>query len=219
MSVTLAVGTTVAIASTYASALPFSAASNATEAVLTMASTTGLVVGDYVEIVTSGWGLLQGRVARLKTVVASTSVTLESVDTSDSTTKYPTGTGAGTLRKISAWTVLSQLTKDFSVSGGDQQYADITTLDDRTQRQIPTVRSPLQVTLGAFYDESLAWVDTVRAASESATVTAAKFSYPNGSKTVGNAYWSMSDVPTINDNTLRASISLSYSALPITYAT
>lgn len=218
MAITLAVGTSVAIASAYAAALPFTTASNAAETVLGMASTTGLTAGDYVEVTTSGWGLMAGRVVRVKTVVASTSITLEGVDTLDAV-KFPAGTGAGTVRKISTWTPLSQLTSDINIGGGEQQYADATTLDDRTQRQIPTVRSPLTVTLGAFFDAALPWVDTVRSASESATATAVRMSYPNGSKTVGNAYWSMNDVPTINDNTLRTSISLAYSAQPITYAT
>jgi hypothetical protein len=218
MAITLAVGTQIAIASSYGSALPFTAASNAAETVLTMAATTGLLVGDYVEV-TSGWGLLTGRVVRVKTVTANVSIVLEGVDTTDSTAKFPAGGGAGSVRRVVNWTNLSQVTKDISIGGGDQQYADITALDDRTQRQIPTVRSPVSVTIGTFFDPALAWVAPVRTASDSAAATAVKFAYPNGGKTVGNAYWSLSDVPTINDNTLRASISLSYAAAPINYAT
>lgn len=217
MSFILAVGATASIASAYGSSLPFTAASNAAETVLTMASTAGVAIGDYVEV-TSGWGLLDGRLARIKALTANTSITLELINTSD-TSKYPSGAGAGGVRKISTWTQLSQIGANLQVSGGDQEYADITTLMDRTKRQIPTTRTPIQVTLPTFFDPALAWVQTVRTAMETATPAGALIVYPNGSRTVGNAYWGMREVPTIEDSTLRGEVSLSYSAQPITYAT
>lgn len=217
MAFTLAVGTTVEIAATYSSpALAFTAASNLPETVLTMASTAGLAIGDYVEV-SSGWGLLDGRIARIKALSANASITLDSIDCSD-TTKYPAGTGGGSVRKVSAWTQLTQITSGIQSSGGEQQFADITTLMDRTQRQIPTVRSAQTMTIPTFYDASLAWVATVRTAVDKAVATAVKLTYPNGSKTVGNAYWGLRDIPTIEDSTLRGEVSLSFSAQPITYA-
>jgi hypothetical protein len=217
MSFALAVGTAASIASTYAAALPFTAASNAAQTVLTMASTTGLAVGDYVEV-TSGWSLLDGRLARISALIASVSITLELVDTT-STTQYPAGGGAGSVRKITAWTQLSQLSSNIQVSGGDQQYADITTLADRTQRQIPTVRSAVQITLPYFFDQALSWISPVRAVSDSAAATGVMLAYPGGSRTVGNAFWSLRDVPSIEDSTLRGEVALSFSSKPITYAT
>lgn len=216
MAVTLAVGTTVAIASTYGTSVVMSAVTNATEAVATLAAGHGVTVGDFLEI-TSGWSLLDGRVVRVKTVVTN-DVTLEAVNTT-STTNYPTGSGTGSIRRITAWTQLTQLTSDIQSSGGDQEFADVTTLQDRTKRQIPTRRSPVELTMPTYYDVSLAWVATVRSAVDTATATAVRLVYPNGSRTVGNAYWSMSDVPQINDSTLRANVGLTFSALPITYAT
>lgn len=216
MAITLAVGTQVAIASAYAASLPFTAATNAAETTLSMASTTGLAVGDFVEV-TSAWGLMTGRVARVKTVTANTSIVLELVDTTN--TSLYSGTAAGTVRRVSAWTQLSQLTSDISIGGGEQQYADVTTLDDRNQRQIPTTRSPLTAQFNCYFDPTLAWVVPVRAASDTAVPTAVRMVYPNGSRTVGNAYWSLQDVPTINDSTLRSSINLAFSAQPITYNT
>ena len=109
-------GTTVFVASAFGSALATSAASNATECVLSMASTSGLANGDIVEV-TSGWGRLNKRAARVKSLVANTSITLEGMDTS-STTLYPAGSGAGSVRKI---TTLQQITGilGLSSSGGD----------------------------------------------------------------------------------------------------
>lgn len=109
-------GTTFFVATAFGTSLPTSGASNATECVLSMASTTGLSVGDYVEV-TSGWGRLNLRTARLKAVVANTSVTLEGMDTT-STTYFPTGTGVGSVRKVTTWQEITQVTQ-ISSSGGD----------------------------------------------------------------------------------------------------
>lgn len=216
MSITLAVGTSVAIASTYGAAVNMSAITNAANAVATLAAAHGVIVGDFVEV-SSGWSLLDGRIFRVS-AVATNDVTLEGAVTT-STTNYPAGSGTGTIRRITAWTAISQLTSGIQTSGGDQQFADITQLQDRTQRQIPTRRSPVSLTLPGFFDQSLSWVATVRNASDTSTATGVRMVYPNGSRTVGNAYWTLNDIPTIQDETLRSQISLAFAAQPITYAT
>lgn len=111
-------GTTVFVASAFASSLPFTAATNATETVLSMASTSGLSVNDIVEV-TSSWGRLNGRAARIKALVANTSITLEGMDTSN-TTFFPAGAGAAnsSVRKVSTFTQVTQVTS-VSSSGGD----------------------------------------------------------------------------------------------------
>lgn len=216
MAITLAVGTQVAIASTYGASFAMSAITNATQAVATLAASHGTVVGDYLEL-TSGWDLLNGRLARAAAVSVN-DVTLELIETAN-TTRYPAGTGTGSVRRITAWTTLSQITAGISVSGGEQQFADITSLTDRTQKQIPTTRSPVQVTLPVFDDPSLAWYATVRSTSESASVAGVRMTFPNNSKLVAGAYWSLQQVPTIEDSTLRATVNLSFVADPTRYAT
>lgn len=214
MAITLAVGTQVAIASAYGATKVMSALSNATSAVATLEASHGVIVGDYLEI-TSAWDRANGRMARC-TALSVNDVTLGNIDTS-STARYPVGTGTGSVREITAWTTIGQITSELSVTGGEQQFADITTLSDNIQKQIPTVRSPLQVTLPLFDDPSLAFVAVVRAAADAATATAVKFTYPNGSILVANAYWSLQEVPTIQDSTLRGRIDLSFTALPTRY--
>lgn len=111
-------GTTFHIASTIGTPAAFTSASNAAECVLTMADTTGFANGDLV-IVASGWGNLNGRAFRLKSVVTNTSVTLEGMDTTN-TALFPTpGTNAaGTIREITAQTQVTKVT-GVSSSGGD----------------------------------------------------------------------------------------------------
>ena len=218
MAYTLAVGTSLQIASAYSAALPFTGATNVAETVLAMASTAGFSAGDFVEL-TSAWGLMSGRVPRIKTVVANTSITLEGLDTSDTSMFPGAPTGAvGTVRKITQWTALSQLTRQFNIGGGAQQFSDVSTLDDRVLKQIPTVRDPITAEFGAYFDASLTWVPIVKAVSDASNQAAFRLVYPNQGRTVGNAFWSMSDMPTIEDNTLRTKINLAISSLPFTYA-
>jgi len=86
-----------------------------------MASTTGLANGDFVEV-SSGWGRLHLRAARIKSVVLNTSITLEGMDTT-STTFFPVGAGAGTVRKASTWQQITMITA-VSSNGGDPVTVD-----------------------------------------------------------------------------------------------
>lgn len=108
-------GTTFFIASTYGSAITTSAVTNASEAVVTTSSAHSYTNGDIVEV-TSGWGRLNGRVFRIKAASGST-LTLEGMDTT-STTFYPAGSGTGSVRKITAFTQITQVIASAS-SGGD----------------------------------------------------------------------------------------------------
>ena len=107
-------GTTFYIASTYASSKTTTIVTNATEAVVTSAA-HGYSNGDFVEM-TSGWGRLNRRVFRIKSIATDTFV-LENGDTSN-TTFFPAGTGIGSVRKISAFTQITKVMRPTS-SGGD----------------------------------------------------------------------------------------------------
>ena len=115
MAVKITNGSIVHIASGKAAAKNVTAATNAAEAVLTVAA-HGLTAGDYV-VVTSGWGSLNGRVFRVKAADTGT-VTLEGADTTN-TDKYPAGGGVGKIEKIkcvSCWVMaVSTTSKPFSL--------------------------------------------------------------------------------------------------------
>lgn len=107
-------GTTFFIASAYGSAKTTTVASNATEAQITSAA-HGYANGDIVEM-TSGWGRLNKRVFRIKSVATDTFV-LEGADTSN-TTYFPAGSGLGSVREITTFTQLTSIMNPNS-SGGD----------------------------------------------------------------------------------------------------
>jgi hypothetical protein len=216
MAITLTTGTVIAIASTYGASVTMSAISNATEAVATLAAGHSVVVNDYLEV-TSGWGRLDKRIVRVKTV-ATNDVTFESIDTS-STTVYPAGSGTGSIRRITAWTNISQV-QGTSSSGGDLQFTDITTLEDNVQKQAPTIRSAVSMSLTVFDDPTLAWYTAVNAADDARTPYAMRITFKNSSKLVANAYWNLQKTPALASNdSLKTQIGLTYASEPVRYAT
>lgn len=107
-------GSTFFIASAFAASKTTTIVTNASEAVVTSAG-HGYSSGDIVEM-TSGWGRLNRRNFRIKSVTTDTFV-LEGADTS-STTVYPAGTGIGSVRKISTFTQITSVMNPQS-TGGD----------------------------------------------------------------------------------------------------
>lgn len=216
MAITLATGTQVAVASTYGSSVSMTAITNATQAVATLGAGHGVVVGDFLEV-TSGWDLLNNRIVRVVTV-ATNDITFEGINTT-STSNYPAGTGTGSIRRITAWASVTQV-QGLDTGGGDQQFADITTIVDRTQKQVPTTRAPQVLTLTVFDDPALGYYSTVVAASDAATPIAFRMIFPNGSRLVGNYYCSVQKTPSVAANQpLTAQIAFSSLADPVRYAT
>ena len=107
-------GSTFYVASTIAATKTTTIVTNASEASVTSAA-HGYSAGDYV-LVTSGWGRLNKRAFRIKTVATDTFV-LEGADTSN-TTFFPAGQGVGTVAKVSAWTQITTVMNP-NTSGGD----------------------------------------------------------------------------------------------------
>ena len=221
MAFTLSTGSTFSVAKTYGAAISVSAATNSTAAgftattTLTTSSAHSLSVGDYVEV-TSGWGRLNNRIARCATGTTGNTVVLENIDTYDMS-KYPTGSGGGSIRKITAWTALSQI-KSLSPGGGDQQYADATALEDVTERKIPTKKSANTLDIELFDDPTLNWYADVAVASDSNKPYALMVAAANGSKTVSNAYWSLADTTQMaKDEVMTVKLSLSYVSKPTRY--
>jgi len=198
MSVSLPNGITWAIAATYASSLTVTAASNASECVLTVTNT--LVAGDFVEF-TSGWSLANGRVFRVKSP-SGTQITLEGFNTS-STSTFPAGSGTGSIRKIATWTQVSQMV-NLTSSGGEAQYLNYSFLEDSYERTIPTTTSAQTLSFEIADDPSLAGQQAISAAAQSRAVTALKGVFPQSatSAILYNCIFSFDDTPSMNKNQL-----------------
>ncbi|RYF75065.1 MAG: phage tail protein [Comamonadaceae bacterium] len=108
-------GSTFHVATAFGAVKPITGISNAAEAVVSCA-THDYIAGDIVEI-TSGWGRLNLRVFRVKSVVAGVSFVLEGADTSNANF-FGAGGGVGSVRKIATFTQILTVMNPAS-SGGD----------------------------------------------------------------------------------------------------
>lgn len=107
-------GSTFFIASAIATAKTVTAVSNAVEAVVS-STAHGYSVGDIV-VLNSGWGRINKRAFRIKTILPDSFV-IEGADTTN-TTFYPTGSGGGSVQKVTTFTQITTVMNPSS-SGGD----------------------------------------------------------------------------------------------------
>ncbi len=217
MSVFLSNGSTIAIAGTLAAEKTVTAISNANPGV---ASSTahGFVNGDIV-LMRSGWTSLDSRVARVA-AQASGTFDLEGIDTTN-LRRYPAGGGVGGARLVTSasWTDISQITES-SASGGEQQFATYSFLADTgDQRQLPTKRTPRQITLQVADDPTQPHYAILDAADSDRQARVIRLTLANGSVIYYAAYVSFNKVPTLNqDEIMVLAVNLSLASEPTRYA-
>ncbi|MCU1752148.1 phage tail protein [Pseudomonas sp. 6D_7.1_Bac1] len=208
-------GGTVQHAATYAAALAFTALSNASEAVATVAGGT-LAAGDIV-LLTSGWSRLNNKVVRVK-VATATAITFEAIDTTD-TQVYPVGGGTGTMKKILTWVQIPQV-NDVAFSGGEQNYLDVVFLEDDQGKQIPTDKSAASMVLTIADDPAQAFNAVLLAADAGKQVQAARLNLPGNDTLFYGTYTSFSKQPAVSrNNLLTRTVNLALQAEPTRYLT
>jgi hypothetical protein len=207
-------GSTYAIASVYATALAVSAASNASECVLTTAANT-YAVGDIIEYSCAGWPRANLRVFRVKAATGTT-VTLEGFDTT-STKIFPVGGGAGSVRKISTWTPIPFM-KSFEVSGGDPKYQTEEFLDYPDEIQLPNGFSATAVTMTIADDPSAPHVPVMQAATDSQAVTAVRAVLPNGAPLYYNGFVGYNPNPAMGSGAMTVKCGLALQGRVVRYA-
>jgi|GEM_PF-527530 len=216
MSFTLPAGGSLAIASTYGPVVNMTAITNAAQAVATLAVGHAVVVGDMLEI-TSGWESLDRRVVRVLTV-ATNDVTLEGINTTN-TAFFPAGAGVGSIRRITAFTPITQVGA-ITFSGGEQQYADTSSVFGRFDTQMPASRSPVTVEISLHDNPSLPFYAVIQAAELAGQPVAMRITGGNGARTFHNGFWSMAQFATLERNaTEKRSVSFAGVAEPTRYAT
>lgn len=169
-------GSTFFIASAFAASKTTTIVTNATEAVVTSAA-HGYSNGDIVEM-TSGWGRLNRRNFRIKSVATDTFV-LEGADTS-STTYYPAGTGVGSVRKISTFTQLTTIMNPQS-TGGDPKTVTYKFIESDVEYSINDGFTATSYTLELDADSiGSAGYDALKTLTEVQTDTSLKIVTRNG---------------------------------------
>ena len=159
--------------------LAFEIISNAKDAVITLKTDHGLVVGDEV-IIASGWSKINNAVAKV-IKVNNMDVTLGNINTND-TKSFPEGEGKGTLTKITAWERLPQV-KEVATEGGEQQFTQIQFLDDDAERQLPTIKSAKSKSFTIAHDSSLPIYALLEELDRTNDVVAMKMYVPKAKET------------------------------------
>ena len=124
-------GTIFSLATVFAAAKTVTSISNAAEASVSCTA-HGYSVGDVVQLY-SGWGRLNRRTARVKTVTADAFV-LEGINTTN-TEFYPSGSGGGTVRKISTFQQINKILNP-SNSGGEAKNITVKFLESDVEENI-----------------------------------------------------------------------------------
>jgi hypothetical protein len=124
-------GTTFAIATVFATAKTVTSISNAAEAVVDCTA-HGYSVGDIVQLF-SGWGRLNRRACRVKTVLTDSFVA-EGIDTT-STEFFPAGSGGGTVRKVTTFQQINKILNPTS-SGGEPKNVAVKFLESDVEETI-----------------------------------------------------------------------------------
>lgn len=174
-------GTTFAISSALGSAVAISAIGNANPGAVTSTS-HGFSNGDI--LVLNNPSRLDLRVVRVANS-STNAYDLEGINTT-STVLYQSGFGVGSAQEATTFTSLSQ-TVDVAGSGGEQQFAKWTYIEDGRERQRPTVKNARAIQLTMHYDPSLAWHSALLTADQEVSVRVLRATLPDGSK----LYWSV----------------------------
>lgn len=191
-------GTQSAIATAFALPLAFTAATNATETVLTVSGAT-LSAGDYVEA-TSTWGRMNNRIFRVKTATA-TAITLEGFDTTN-TTLFPAGAAAGNLRKVNTWLPITQQLA-LTPAGGDPKTQTFTYVETEDEQTIFDGNSATTYTIDLDADAvGSTTYNTVKSLSDARTITALRMTAPNGAQVLLSCTLNLNENPILVNNVM-----------------
>jgi len=124
-------GTIFSIATAFATAKTVTGISNAAEAVVSCTA-HGYSVGDVVQLY-SGWGRLNRRAARVKSVTTDTFVA-EGINTTN-TEFFPSGSGGGTVRKVTTFQQINKILNPNN-SGGEAKNIAVKFLESDVEENI-----------------------------------------------------------------------------------
>ena len=194
-------GTKYAISAALGAVIPITALTNDEPPVAT--STSNPPVDGSVVVVSSGWSDISDAVAITAGADAQAKTfELSNLDTSDPA-QFPAGLGVGSAQVVNGWVALDQVA-NVAASGGDQQYYQYQYVEDTSgrQRQKPTVKNPLTITLTQDYDPDKPWYPALIAADRAKKPVVLRATLPSGDTLYYVAFPSFNEVPTqtVNQN-------------------
>lgn len=215
MSVSLPNGSLIHLG-TLGASFAVTAATNAAESVITVGAGHGIVVNDYFVFV-SGWSRASDKVYRAKTVVTN-DITVEGLNTID-TAVFSAAGGVGTVRKVTAFTQITQVLSSQG-NGGEQQFATYQFLEADREVRIPTKKAAGGLTLSVADDPTLAGYLAMSAANDDRVPRPIRATLPNGSKILYYGFVSLNKTPTLTiDELMACEATVSFINEPVRYQT
>lgn len=206
-------GSIFQIAATFGTEKLISAISNANPGVATAAA-NGLTDGDVI-LVQSGWGRLDGRASRV-TDADTDGFTFENINTTNPIF-YSAGGGAGSFQEVLTWAEVTKIT-GVTTSGGEQQFLTVGYLAEDDDRQYPTNRNPMSMSITVEDQPEAPYVSIVEGYSDSKVQTIARLTLPGGDQIIYPGYVSITDTPTLERNQLMTrTVTFSLSGRPVRY--
>jgi hypothetical protein len=202
----------VKVGATHAAALTINGITKASPGVVTYTGTDP-ANGDYVILDVAGMVELTKRVFRVANVNAAGN-TFELED--EITTSYTTFI-SGTATPVATFQSMTTV-QDINASGGDPEFADVTTIHNQIRRRVPTVFSPSSYTFGCIFDPGDAAMVRLVALSKAKTPEAIVFIFSDGSAFAFYAYSAASGAPTGSaQEVVKTNVSLESQGLPNVY--
>lgn len=190
-------GTIFSVATAFGTAKTVSGITNATQGVVT-ATAHGFTNGDVVEI-TSGWGKLNKRTFEIGSVTTDTFVLLKADTTS--LEFYPSGSSAGSARKVTTWQQLIKVMNPSS-SGGEPKQVTYRFLDSDVEYSINDGFSATSYNLELDDDDTTAGYTALRALTDVQTDTVLKLLLRNGSRVYIPGKVALNDMPVLQDGNI-----------------
>lgn len=165
--------------------------SKASTAVVTYSGAVDPTNGDYIALTSNGMSEVGDRVFRIANVNgAANTFELEGEDSTD----Y--GTFASGSYQVITFGASMTTAQTINVSGGETEYADVTTIHDLVRKRVPTIVSPMSLAMDNIFDLTDPAFVELNKAHKAKVKRAIRLRFGTGAKMVLTGYASAAGVPT-----------------------
>ncbi len=197
-----------------ATAITITAITKASTAVCTYSGATNPTSGDYVNVTATGMYQVNDRTFRIANVLTGPKTfELEGVDS----TTFDTFV-SGSIQVVTYGASMTTA-QTIDVSGGEPEFADVTTIHDNVRKRVPTIVSPLSLSMNSIFDLSDPAFIELNKAYLAKTKRAIRLRFGTGAKMLLTGYASASGVPTGQaQGVVQTKLSIEAQNMPTIYA-
>lgn len=198
-----------------ATAVPVTAISKASPAVVTYSGAVNPADGDYIVLQAQGLSQVHDRPFRIADVnTTAKTFTLVGEDTSASDETFI----SGSYRVVTFGASFSTV-QNINVSGGDYDTADLTTIHDSVKKNAPTTVNPMRMEMTNIFDVTDAGFIECNKAFKSKTTRVVRLRFGTGAKMLVTGYAGASGVPTGSaGQVVQTTVSIEAQGLPTVLA-